>query len=85
MTYDSGNNYSSTAVYNFPGLSYPSTVSELGQDQIFRKIVRALSASEVQWLCDTVRQSTPESIVHLIEKYCQGCKEKESLAKQDRS
>lgn len=83
MTYDPGSNYSSAAAYNFTGLSYPSTVSELGQDQIFRKIVRALSASEVQWLCDTVRQSTPESIVYLIEKHCQRCKEKESLVKQD--
>jgi hypothetical protein len=76
MAYDSGNNYSSAAAYNFPGLFYPSTVSELGQDQIVRKIVRALSVPEVQWLCDTVRQSTPESIVHLIEKHCEGCKEK---------
>jgi hypothetical protein len=69
----------------FQALPYPSTISELGQDQIFRKIGCVLSASEVLSLCDAVRKFTPEAILQLIEHHCHDCKEKESMAKQDPS
>ena len=81
MSYGFENDDSFTTVYNFSGFHNPSTTSEQGPDQIFRKIGSTHSAAEAWRLCDTVKTLPPEEILQLIRHHCYDCKEEESKAK----
>jgi hypothetical protein len=81
MTYGSENDDSFTTVHNFSGLHNPSTTSEQGPAQIFRKIGATLSTAEILCLCDTVKTLPQEEILQLIKHHCYDCKEEESKVK----
>jgi hypothetical protein len=81
MSYGSEDDDSITTVYNFSGFHNPSTTSEQGSAQIFRKIGLTLSTAEVLRLCDTVKTLPQEEILQLIKRHCYDCKEEESKAK----
>ena len=81
MSYGSENDDSFTTVDNFSGFHNPSTTSEQGPDQIFRKIGSTHSVAEVLRLCDTVKTLPQEEIWQLAKRHCYDCKEEESKAK----
>jgi len=81
MSYGSENDDSFTTVYNFSGFHIPSTTSEQGPAQVFRKIGLTLSAAEVLQLYDTVETLPREEILQLIKHHCYDCKKEESKAK----
>jgi hypothetical protein len=81
MSYGSENDDSFTTVNNFSGFRNPSTTSEQGPDQIFRKIGRTFSVAEALRLCDTVKTLPQEETLQLIKHHCYDCKEEESKAK----
>jgi len=85
MTYGSENDDSFTTIHNFSGFHNPSTTSEQGPAQIFRKIGATLSAAEILCLYETVKTLPQEEILQLIKHHCYDCKEEESKTKWDRS
>jgi hypothetical protein len=64
-----GNERSFSNLHQFPTLRDASVDSQHGQDQIFRILSLAFSATEVLQLCDLVRSMPQEAISQSVDHY----------------